>query len=170
MPTSQITIRTTTIADLGAVDGLLVRSFAVQLKPDYPASALVLALPLISKARPGLLASGTYFAAVEGEKVIGVGGWSWAAPTGVSSLGPIDVAHVRHFVTDHRCTRRGVGRMLMSRIIETAQDRGVAALDCLSTRTAVPFYKACGFEEVGQIDVQLRPGIVFPSVRMFRPI
>jgi len=170
MHTDQMTIRTTTIADLSAVDALLARSFAVQLKGEYPTSTLVMAAPLISRARPGLLASGTYFAVHDRGRIVGAGGWSWSAPTGVSSLGPIDVAHVRQVITDHRHTRCGVGRMLMARTIANAKGKGVGALDCLSTHSAVPFYKACGFDEVGAIDVHLRPGIVFGAVRMMRAL
>ena len=39
-------------------------------------------------------------------------------------------------------------------------------LDCLSTLTAVPFYQSMGFDLLGPVQVQLRPGITFPSIRM----
>jgi hypothetical protein len=32
----------------------------------------------------------------------------------------------------------------------------------------VPFYRAMGFEERSEIEVLLRPGIVFPAVEMAR--
>ena len=56
----------------------------------------------------------------------------------------------------------------MARILAEAQADGVAILECLSTRTAVPFYAACGFETVGPVEVTLAPGIAFPVVRMLR--
>jgi hypothetical protein len=37
-----------------------------------------------------------------------------------------------------------------------------------ATRTAVPFYRAMGFEERAEIEVLLRPGIGFPAVEMAR--
>ncbi len=40
----------------------------------------------------------------------------------------------------------------------------------LSTRTAVPFYEALGFRVLHEAEVGLRPGIVFPAVRMMRQI
>jgi hypothetical protein len=44
----------------------------------------------------------------------------------------------------------------------------VRGFDCLATRTAVPFYRALGFAELGPAEVTLAPGIVFPAVRMAR--
>ena len=51
-------------ADLAAVDALLARSYPRLLAADYPPSVLVTALPLISRARPELLAVGTYWVAL----------------------------------------------------------------------------------------------------------
>jgi hypothetical protein len=43
----------------------------------------VLALPIISRARPELLASGTYFVALDGNgRMVGAGGWTRGAPEG----------------------------------------------------------------------------------------
>ena len=41
-------------------------------------------------------------------------------------------------------------------------------MDSQSTLTAVPFYAALGFVEIGPIRVTLRPGIEFPAVHMQR--
>ena len=43
-------------------------------------------------------------------------------------------------------------------------------MECWSTCTAVRFYEAMGFRQVGPIDVPLRDGITFPSVRMRRAV
>ena len=42
--------------------------------------------------------------------------------------------------------------------------------DCLSTRTAVPFYAAVGFSLVGPVEVPIVPGMRFPALRMQRRI
>ena len=101
-------VRVATPDDLNGVDLLLSRSYPVLLKPDYAPSTLVTALPLISRAQPALLASGSYFVAeLEGE-IVGAGGWTFAAPGG--KPGTRGVGHVRHVVTSHLHTRRGIGR------------------------------------------------------------
>jgi len=55
-----VRIRPSTSADLAAVDALLARVYPRLLKADNPPSVLVTALPLISRAQPGLLRCGTY--------------------------------------------------------------------------------------------------------------
>ena len=158
--TAIITVRTATPADLAAVDALLARSYPRLLAADYPPSVIVTALPIIARARPELVQSGTYFVAETAEgAIIGAGGWTW----GGSARGD-----VRHVVTDHRHLRRGVGRALMETALASAAAAGVELMTCLSTRTAVPFYAALGFVTVGPVEVPLAPGIGFPAVRMQR--
>ena len=138
-----MTLRVAERRDLAAIDAMLGASYPILLKPDYPASILVTAVPLISKANPALVASGTYFVVLLDEQVVGAGGWTAAAPPGFR--GATGVGHIRHVVTDHRFVRRGIAARLMTEVFETAKRAGIQRLECLSTRTAVPFYVACGF-------------------------
>ncbi len=165
--TDLLTIRPTTRADLGAVDALLAHSYPRLLAADYPPSVLVTALPLIARARPELLVSGTYWLAMDAAGiVVGAGGWTRGASDG--GKGQPGIGHVRHVVTRAGRVREGIGRALMARVMAQAAGAGVARLDCLSTRTAVPFYAALGFRALGPVEVPLRPGIGFPAVRMVR--
>ena len=154
-------IRPATPADTSAVDQLLGRSYPKLLRPDYPPSTLVLALPGMTKARPSLLASGTYYVA-EGQngQLLGAGGWTRNARRGRGDI--------RHVVTDPRALRQGIGRALMQHSFAVAKASGVFELECWATRTAVPFYSAMGFVPQGEIDIPLRPGITFPAVFMVR--
>ncbi len=159
-----IAIRPATSRDLAAVDALLARSYPKLLKADYPPSVLVTALPLISRAQPALLRSGTYYVAQgEAGAIVGAGGWT---PDRQRRL----MGHIRHLVTDDREVRRGVGRALIQHSLDAAADAGVRQMECWSTFTAVPFYEAMGFRQIGPIDVPLGPGITFPSVRMTRDL
>ncbi len=159
-----IAIRTARPADLAAVDALLARSYPKLLAADYPPSVMVTAVPLIARARPGLLASGHYFLAVTaGGAVVGAAG-----VTPVRSR--VTVGEIRHVVTDHRLTRRGIGRALMGHVFDHARGLGLRRLDCLSTRTAVPFYRALGFEVIGPAEIPLAPGIGMPVLRMVRDL
>lgn len=157
-------IRATTKADIPAVDALLARSYPVLLKPDYPASVLVTALPLISRAQPGLVTCGTYFGVFVEGQLVSAGGWTRAKPGGGDGTGWI--GHIRHVVTDPARTRQGYGRALMAHIFAGAAQAGIAEMRCQATRTAVPFYRACGFVPLGEIEVPLRAGITFPAVAM----
>ncbi len=163
-----IAIRPSLPADLAAIDALLARSYPVLLKPDYPPSVLVTALPLIARANPALVGSGRYYVADEAGAILAAGGWSTGDPFGGAARPGL--AHIRHVVTDHRRLREGIGRALMQRVLSEAAADGATGAECLSTRTAVPFYQALGFAPLGPLDVQLRPGIVFPSILMRRPL
>lgn len=153
-----ISFRIARWGDLTGVDALLARAYPRLLKADYPASVLVTALPIISRARPELVVSGSYWVAVLGAEIVGAGGWS---PGGSAGFG-----EVRHLVTDDRQVRRGIARGLMGRAMAQAKAAGVRRLECLSSRTAVPFYAAIGFAVLGEVEVPLRAGIGFPAVRM----
>lgn len=156
-------IRPSTKADLAAVDALLARTYPKLLKADYPPSVLVTALPIISRARPELLVCGTYYVAEEDGRILGAGGWT-------RDRNRAGLGHIRHLVTDDRALRSGIGRALMQHCFDMARGARVKQMECWATRTAVPFYKAVGFETVGLIDVPLGEGIVFPSVRMMRDL
>ncbi|MFM2354758.1 MAG: hypothetical protein RLZZ528_494 [Pseudomonadota bacterium] len=162
-------LRIATPVDLAAVDDLLARSYPRLLAADYPPSVLVTALPLISRARPELLASGSYYVAETAEgTILGAGGWTPGAPADGRVEG--GVGHVRHLVTDYRALRQGIARAIMTVSIRAARKAGCTALDCLSTRTAVPFYATLGFQTLGPVTITLRPGIEFPAIRMARAL
>lgn len=160
-------VRLTTQADIARLDRLFAESYAVLLRPDYEAATLDAALPLMARAQPELVTSGSYYAVEEDGAILGAGGWTHAAPgSGALQDG---LAHIRHVVTDHRAVRRGVGRMLLRHVFAQARQAGATRLGCISTRTAVPFYTAMGFRAVGAVSVPIAPG-GFPAVEMARDL
>lgn len=167
--TTAISLRPTTARDMTAIDALLQASYGTLLKAHYPPSALVTALPLIARANPALLRSGTYFLAedVEGN-VLAAGGWSFGAPQG--GVGPRDLGHIRHVATHPSALRRGLGTGILERCFREARAAGLTWMLAQVTRTAVPFYHAMGFDDRAEIEVTLRPGITFPAVEMARAL
>lgn len=164
-----ITIRPTTAHDLPTVDALLAASYTTLLKRDYAPSVLVTALPLISRANPALLRSGSYFmAADDAGMALAAGGWTRAAPQG--GVGIPQIGHVRHVATHPAHLRRGLAQAIMTRVLADALAAGVERMICQSTQTAVPFYRAIGFRVRGEIVIALRPGIAFPAVEMERAL
>jgi GNAT superfamily N-acetyltransferase len=160
-----LTLRRANPADLAAIDRLLARSYPRLLAADYPPSVIVTAVPLIARARPELLASGRYFVAEDSKGlVLAAGGWSTAPPAGAASAS--GMGHVRHVATDPDRVRLGIGRALMAEVMRDAAGEGMRWLDCLSTWTAVPFYASLGFRSIRDVEITLRPGIIFPAMRM----
>ena len=162
-------IRTATHDDIAAVDALLARSYPRLLKPDYPASVLVTAIPAIARAQPDLVTCGTYYVVEREGEILGAGGWSARIPGGGGA--EPGRANVRHVVTDHGHVRQGIGRALMFHVFATARAAGHGWMHCTATRTAVPFYQACGFTALGPVTIPVGPArIGFPAVEMRRDL
>lgn len=159
-----LTPRPATLADADAVTALLQASYPRLLAGAYDAELLDRALPLMTRANPRLLASGTYFV-VDGEQaLLGAGGVTLDEP-GTGRLIP-GLAHLRHFATAPTALRRGVGRALVRACATVAAEAGARTLEAWSTLPAVPFYEASGLQVVERFDVPFTADLAFPSVRM----
>lgn len=146
-----------------AVSIVTAASYHALLIADYPAETLAKIVPLISQAKPELLSSGTYYAAVENDQMIAVGGWSKTRP-GTNSL--IEgLGHIRHVATHPAHLRKGAAGLIMRHSLEEAKAAGMTEMECLSTRTAEQFYAKCGFQRFLEKDV-LIAGVPFPSIEM----
>lgn len=163
----KFTVRVATPEDRPAVRDLLAASFPVLMRPSYSAAMLADVLPLMTRANPALLASGTYYVAetVDGE-IVGCGGWTREHPgTGVIEPG---LGHIRHFATHPDWTKRGIGRAIYDRCEEDARASGIRRFQCYSSLNAEAFYAAVGFKAVKRIDVPMREGLKLPAVLMER--
>jgi N-acetylglutamate synthase-like GNAT family acetyltransferase len=167
--TSGFALRVADLRDLAAVGALLEASYPTLLAEGYEPTILAKALPLIVKANPKLLASGTYYVAetAEGE-LIACGGWTKERPG--SGGGVEGEAHIRHFATHPDWIRRGAASGLLRCCIQDATAAGIAAFECYSTLVAVAFYQASGFVAVRPIDLELMPGVSFPGLLMRRQL
>jgi GNAT superfamily N-acetyltransferase len=154
--------------DHTAVSDLLSRSYRVLMAPAYPGGLLALALPVITKANPTLLASGRYavIEAADGT-FAGCGGWSRERP-GSGEVTP-GLAHIRHFAIDPAWLRRGLGRRLYDWCEEGARSENMTALECHSSINAEPFYAALGFVRVGTLSIDFGP-CALPAIVMTRKI
>ena len=164
-----MTPRVATLADLPAIDALLARSYPVLLAPDYPPSVLATVVPIIARAQPELVTSGTYWVVRDGGAALAVGGWTRARPGRSGTAAGL--GHVRHVAADPGRLRQGLARAVMTAALDQAREAGVTRAECLSTRTAVPFYAAMGFVAVREMEVPLGPArIGFPAVEMARAL
>ncbi len=167
VPAGCSTIRVATETDFDAVCKLLSASYPALLAEHYDASLLSLALPLMTKANPQLLASGTfYIAESRGYSITACGGWTKEQP-GSGRLEP-GLAHIRHFATHPDWINQGLARAILNRCIEDAIDHDAVVLECQSTRASEGFYAAQGFKTRGAIEVALKPNVSFPALLMRR--
>jgi N-acetylglutamate synthase-like GNAT family acetyltransferase len=158
-------IRVAAPSDSDVVSALLKASYSSLLTAHYSSDTLGSALPLMTRANPKLLASGTYYAAEnEPGDLVGCGGWTVDRPgSGEFIEGE---AHIRHFATHPGWVGRRVGASLLARCFSDARVLGIRKLHCFSTLTAEGFYRASGFETIGPIDVPVQPNLTFSCVLM----
>ena len=156
-------------ADAEAVTALLEASYPALLVGGYAPGVLAATLPLMTKANPKLLASGTYYVAeVDGGSLAGCGGWTPEKP-GSGEIVP-GVGHIRHFATHPGWTRRGIASALLVRCVEEAKARGITTLEAFATLSAEDFYRAHGFAPIEPIDVPMTADVSLPSLWMRRAI
>ena len=165
---SGLSIRAALAQDQAAVEDVLGRSYPALMAQAYDPDLLARALPLITRAHPRLLGSGTYFLAEAQGRAVGCGGWSLAAPG--SSRAERGVAHIRHFATAADFTSQGVGRLLYERCEIQARAAGVEVFKCFSSLNGEGFYAALGFRRVGPVKVAMGSDLEFPSILMKRRI
>lgn len=162
-------IRIAEPADAEAVTALLEKSYPALLAGAYDAALLQQVLPLMTRANPELLSSGSYYVAVGDDgMIVGAGGWTRHSPTGQGENGTN--GNIRHFGTDPDHARKGIGRALIARCVEDARDAGLTELNCYSTLNGKVFYASCGFHTVEPFEIAFPGGLVFPSVRMVKPL
>jgi len=163
------TLRTATPDDEREVTQLLTASYPVLMKGAYEEAVLERALPLMTKANPTLLASGTFYLAetLDGE-VVGCGGWTKERP-GSDEIED-GLAHIRHFATHPAWTRKGVGKSIFNHCRKQAGKAGFTCLEVYTSLNAELFYQSVGMKSVGPFDVPMGEGLNFPSVRMIGAI
>lgn len=150
--------------DAEAVTDLLTRSYGKLFNDWYDAPTLGVALPVMTRANPELLASEGWFVIEDDGALIGCGGWTPEEPeTGRVKAGE---AHVRHFATDPAYLRRGIGRAIWDASVTQARAQGVTRMICYSSLPAEAFYSALGFRPLRQKYVTLPDGVRFASVEM----
>ena len=162
-------LRRSVATDLEPLNRLFMDSYPVLLAADYAPDLLDRALPLIARANPGLLVSGSYYLAEpeDGGAPLAAGGWTVESP---HQAEPTGTGHIRHVVTHPQATRQGLAAAIMRRSFEEARAAGLTQLVALSTLTAVRFYAAMGFAVEREEVIAMAPDVSFPAVRMIRAL
>lgn len=163
---AELTLRVAVPEDAARVSAVLAASYGTLWEGAYPAEALAAVLPVVTRARADLLASGRYFLAMRGDAVAAVGGCSVADPaSGVAKPGE---GHVRHFATHPDHLRQGGAGLILRRCLDEARAAGVTEMLCLASLPSEGFYAAQGFETLRRVETRIAPELVLASVLMRR--
>ena len=68
-------------------------------------------------------------------------------------------AELEDLFVDPDCWRRGIGRALVAEAVQRARDAGADVLRVVANRRALEFYRACGFEVVGEVQTLFEPAL-----------
>jgi N-acetylglutamate synthase-like GNAT family acetyltransferase len=161
-------IRTADPNDLAAVETLLGRAYPVLMAASYDTDILAAALPVMIKANPELLGSGTFYVAEESGRIVGCGGWTFEQP----GSGRVEdgLAHLRHFATDPDMARHGIGRSIFERCAALAAQRGARIFQAFAGLNAEPFYQSLGLRRRELREIPLGPTAKLQAVLMEGPI
>ena len=123
-----------------------------------------------------LVEDGTYYVILEGEQIVGCGGWSNRATLYGNNqtkgrdarlLDPArDAARIRAMYTHPDHVRRGVGRMVMELCEEKAQESGFSRCELMATLAGEPLYRACGYKVVEHEEAAASNGATVPLILM----
>ncbi|HNQ91728.1 MAG TPA: GNAT family N-acetyltransferase [Alphaproteobacteria bacterium] len=158
-------VRTANLTDKDGIDELLGKTFPALMKSHYDPEVLQEALQFISKSRPELLSSGTYYVATDDqEKIIGCGGWTKENPD--TKDVQTGTGHLRHFATHVDHTRQGIGRKIFEICQKQALNEKISKFECFSTINAKKFYASLGFKTISPMHAKLPSGLELPCVLM----
>jgi GNAT superfamily N-acetyltransferase len=173
-----LTYRLATLADIPALEELIPLSARKLQAGFYSAAQIEGAIGTVFGVDSQLIRDGTYFVALDGERLVGCGGWSKRktayggdrAKTGVDPLRDpgTEPAMIRAFFIHPDYARRGLGRGIMERSESAALAAGFRHIEIVATLAGVPLYATFAYETVERFAIPLPNGAMMPVVRMWK--
>lgn len=172
-------VRPATPDDVPVLNALIIRSARELSRGFYDEQEIVSAIRYVFGVDTTLIADQTYFVVVDGESIVGCGGWSRRRALYGGDQRPVgsvddvlnprcDAARIRAFFVAPEAARRGVGRQLLDACTHAAQDAGFTHLELMATLPGVPFYRSQGFVDVEAVIDTLPDGVPLRFIRMSR--
>lgn len=180
MFTPMFTHRPATLADIAAIGAVMDRAIAL-LQSDFLTPDQIVASRQVMGLDTQLIADGTYLVVEAAGRLAGCGGWSRRATlyggnhsTALRDARLLDPAtepaRIRAMYTDPDFTRRGVGRLILSRCEAAARDAGFRHAEMMATLAGEPLYRACGYHPIERVDTGATGDTPVPMIRMGKPL
>jgi len=183
---ADIQIRKATTADIPRLREVIEASVRGLQANDYTAAQIEGALKSVYGVDSQLIADGTYFVAevtapdANHPIIVACGGWSKRktlyggdqfTTREDSLLDPAhDAAKIRAFFVHPDWARRGVGGMILDACESAAIQAGFSRLEMGATLSGVAFYRAKGYQAIGNQEAPLGKGEVLAIVRMAKRV
>jgi GNAT superfamily N-acetyltransferase len=169
-------IRKAKLEDREAVDHLIALSARELNQEDYSQQQIERAISTIFSVDTDLILDGTYFVAESDGVLIGCGGWSKRktlfggdrfANRDSTELDPrTEPARIRAFFVHPSCSRKGIGRSILTLCEREARTYGFRSLELMATITGLKLYKACGYEGSERIKYDIGNDVMMELVPM----
>ncbi len=172
-------LRTATIADIPALEALIVRSGLGLSQGFYTDEQAAAITRHVYGVDTQLIHDGTYFIVERDGVPVAAGGWSkrttlYGADRAKETADPLldpatQPGRIRAFFVDPACPRQGLATMLLRHCENAAIAAGFKELEMAATMPGVPFYRAAGYESLERFDIA-PGGIGVPLARMRKTI
>lgn len=173
-------IRNASRDDVMAIAAVMRESVESFGRDVYTPQQIASALRYICRPDEQLIIDGTYFVAVDGDAIIGCGGWSRRRKvySGSASSGnedelldpASDPARIRSMFVRPSFGRRGIGRAILQHSEERAGAEGFRRLQLVAMRSAGTLYEASGYTAIADAPVVLEDGVVLECTLMEKMI
>jgi GNAT superfamily N-acetyltransferase len=171
-------LRLATAGDATELAALIERSVRELQRDDYNETQIELALRTVYGVDTALIRDGTYFAVIDGERIVGCGGWSrrktlyggddWTGREDETLDPRTDAAKIRAFFVHPAYVRRGIATMILKACEDAAREAGFRRLEMGATITGIAFYEAQGYKQTERVDAPLPDGNSLPVIRMIK--
>lgn len=169
-------IRLATLEDRSRIQQLIADSARGLSREHYTDAQIEAAIATVFGVDSSLIEDSTYFVVEEEGALVACGGWSRRrtlfggdqyVERDTSYLDPAtDPAKIRAFFVHPRHARKGIGQALLAKCEREAAANGFRVVELLSTLPGIKFYKACGYSEQGNLDLQLSDAVKLEFVPM----
>ncbi len=173
-----LVVRLATEQDIPPLTHLIPESVRALIVGYYTDRQIESAILHIFGVDSQLIADGTYYAVVAGEKIVGCGGWSkrntlyggdQMKGEADDLLDPArDAARIRAFFVHPNWTRRGIGRSIIEACEAAACQEGFRSMELGATLPGEPLYAAMGYTVTARFDIAMPDGESLPAAHMVK--
>lgn len=175
------TLRKAVMNDRDEIAALIAESVRGLATDVYTQEQIELSITSVFGVDDELIRDETYLVAVDGERIVGCGGWSkrktlFGASNYSDSRNPEfldparDDAKIRAFFIHPDSARQGIGSSILDQCEAEASAQGFGSAEMMATLPGVKLYERRGYEGAEEVKVPVGKGIDIICIRMSKSL